>query len=100
MALIDQYKASNDLNFRQRVEMALCNAAVSIQSEATTTANHTNRANYAKLVLNNPTNYSSLFAEAICGYDATLTVQNLSTITDAAIQSGVSAVWNALAGTI
>jgi hypothetical protein len=98
VALIDQYNCAQDVVFRQRVEVSMLAAAIAIQSEATTVANHTNRSNYAKLVLNNPGQYSPLFAEAICANNAALTVQSLGTITDATINSGVSAVWNSLAG--
>jgi hypothetical protein len=92
MAYRDQWNLAVDDNFRRRVEVAMCSAAIAIQGESTGTANHTNRANYAKLVLNNPEGYMPLFAMAICAYDSALTA--------ASIQSDVNAVWNALAGTI
>ena len=96
MAYRDQWNLATDDNFQRRVEVAMCGAAISIQGEATGTVNHTNRANYAKLVLNNPESYMPLFSMAICAYDAGLTAASA----DSAIQNNVNAVWNALAGTI
>ncbi len=56
-----------------RVQVAMCSAAIAIQAEAPATPNHTNRANYAKLVLNSPDSYMPLFALAICPMDPALT---------------------------
>ena len=47
-------------------------------------------------MLNDPERYTPLFAIAICANDPTLT----SASADSAIQNDVSAVWNALAGTL
>ena len=96
MAYRDQWNLATDDNFMRRVEVAMCGAAIAIQGESTGTANHTNRANYAKLVLNNPESYMPLFSMAICAYDSALAAAS----TDSAIQNDVNAVWNALAGTI
>ena len=74
----------------------MCSAAIAIQAEATGTPNHANRANYAKLVLNAPEQYMPLFSMAVSAYDNTLT----SASADTAIQNNISAIWNALAGTI
>src|SRR5688500_15655926 len=73
MAYRDQWNLATDDNFLRRVEVAMCSAAISIQGESTGTANHTNRANYAKLVLNNPEGYMPLFSMAVCAYNAALT---------------------------
>ncbi len=74
----------------------MCSAAIAIQAEAPATPNHTNRANYAKLVLNSPDSYMPLFALATCAPDPALTPAS----PDATIQTNVNAVWNALAGTL
>ena len=74
----------------------MCSAAIAIQGESTGTANHTNRGNYAKLVLNSPESYMPIFSMAVCAYDSALTASS----TDSAVQSDVNAIWNALAGTI
>ncbi len=96
MVFRDQWNLATDDNFKRRVEIAMLGAAIAIQGESTGTANHTNRANYAKLVLNDPERYMPLFSLAICAYDGALT----SGSDDTAIQGDVSAVWNALAGTV
>lgn len=100
MSLVDQYKLSQDVGFRTKVEVACCHSAVAIQAEVNTTPNHTNRANYAKLVLNSPTQYGPFFAEAVCANDATFIIQNVGTLTDTQIQTACDSVFNALAGTV
>ena len=96
MAYKDQWNLASDGEFKRRVQVAMLSAAISIQAEATATPNHTNRANYAKLVLNSPDSYMPLFALAICALDPALTPAS----PDATIQTNVNAVWNALAGTL
>ncbi len=92
----DQWSLATDDDFKRRVEIAMLGAAIAIQGEPAQTDNHTNRANYARLVLNDPERYMPLFSLAICAYDGALT----SASVDTAIQNDVSAVWNALAGTV
>jgi hypothetical protein len=165
MALLDQAQEAQVVLFQQRVQAAMCQAAVSVQGESpavllsadvaaagttitplsvtgfatgdlvligsgasadtrkitvsganfTVTAltnahkageviqkliwNSVNRRTLAKAALNNPTTYAILFAAAICGNDPSLTIQNDGSITDASIQNGVAACWNAVAGT-
>jgi len=96
MSYVTQYALAFDSVFQQKVMVAMLNIGVAIQGEAVNTTNHTNRANYAKLVMNNPQNYLLAFSQAITAYDAALT----QSTADATIQNDVSAVWNALAGTI
>ncbi len=96
MALHDQWNIATDDSFKRRVQIAMLNAAIAISSEATATPNHTNRANYAKAVLNDPERYMPLFSLAICAFDATLT----SASPDASINTAVASVWNALAGVV
>lgn len=62
--------------------------------------NHANRIALAKAALNSPPTYAALFTNAICGNDATLTIQNDSTITDTQIANNISAVWDSIAGTL
>ena len=96
MALHDQWNIATDDSFKRRVQIAMLNAAIAISSEATVTPNHTNRANYAKAVLNDPEHYMPLFSLAVTANDATLT----ATSPDAAINAAVASVWNALAGVV
>ncbi|MCA1685081.1 MAG: hypothetical protein LC745_03685 [Planctomycetia bacterium] len=95
MAYIDQYDLSDDTVFRKRVRIAMLTAAANVQAEATSTANHTNRANYAKLVLNAPDAYIAAFSQATCT-NAAIT----STSLDGDLQFEVNSIWNAMAGTI
>lgn len=94
MTLTSSYTASTDPAFCNRVMVAMVSAGISIQSEAASTPNHALRANYARSVLNQPSQFCPAFALALAsqGLD--------NTSTDAAINSGVSSVWNALAGTV
>jgi len=94
--LLGQWDTAGDDSFRRKVEVAMCAAAIAIQGEAPATANHANRAAYAKLVLNAPDIYAPLFSLAACAFDSTLTTVSA----DAAIQTAVNSVWNALAGTL
>lgn len=81
-------------SFQQRVVEAMITAAVDIQAEATNTPNHTNRAVYAKAVLNAPQQYALPFALGV----ASQGIDN--TATDATIQNTVNSLWNAYAGTV
>src|SRR2546425_10571290 len=92
----EQAGVASDGDFRTRVEIAMLAAAIAVQGEAPATPNHANRAAYAKLVLNAPESYVTLFSLAICAFNSSLT----SVSPDATIQSDVNAVWNALAGTL
>jgi len=93
---LEQWDVPTDDGFRRRVEVAICAAAIAIQSENPATGNHANRAAYAKLVLNAPDSYTPLFARAIAANDSTLTPASA----DAQIRTAVDSVWNALAGTL
>ena len=96
MAYKDQWNLASDDEFKRRVQIAMCFAALAIQAEPAATPNHTNRSTYAKLVLNSPESYMPLFALAICAADPALTPAS----PDALIQTNVNAVWDALAGTL
>ena len=92
---------SQDSTFRTRVRLAIVTTCINIQAEINTTSNHTNRANYAKLVLNAPDQYLNSFALAcVSQNDPATTLPMTATITDANMTTVVSSVFNALAGTI
>lgn len=57
--------------------------------------NHTNRANYAKLVLNAPGSYNQIFSEAV-----TTNVAIVAASLDSDIQFAVNSLWDALAGVV
>lgn len=94
MTLQSQSDVAYQPSFQARVMQAMVTAAVAIQAESTGTSNHTNRANYAKLVLNAPQQYVFAFAQGVAsqGQD--------NNATDATIQNTVNSIWNALAGTV
>jgi hypothetical protein len=95
MAYTTQYALGTDGVMQQRVIIAMLNTAVNVQAEVNTTPNHTNRANFAKLVINNPYGYVPAFQMTVMA-DGTITAAS----TDAQIQSRSDAIWNAAAGTI
>jgi hypothetical protein len=95
MSYIGQDNLANDSQFLQRVRVAMVTAAVNIQAEVNTTPNHTNRSNYAKLVLNAPDQYLQPFSNAAVS-NAAITAASL----DSDIQFQVNAVFSALAGVI
>jgi hypothetical protein len=90
--LTAQYAAISSSPFQNSCEMAAVTAAISISAEATSVVDHVNRVALAKAVLNAPANWRAVFAEALAsqGID--------STSTDAAINTGIASVWNAIAG--
>ena len=89
-----QYDTAYQPSFQARVEQAMVTAAIAIQAEATNTSNHTNRAVFAKAVLNTPQQYVLAFAQGVAsqGIDGTAS--------DSTIQNTVNALWNAYAGTV
>ena len=95
MAYIDQHNLSQDSVFKNRVRVAMLTGATSVQSEGTTVPNHTNRANYAQLVLNSPDSYINAFCEA-----ATTNPPIVASSPDSDLQAAVGSLWNDLAGTI
>ncbi len=95
MSLLSQQSDGTDNALVRRIEQAVLAAALVIQAEPVSTANHANRATYAKLVLNAPDTYAPFFALAAVS-DGTTTKDS----TDTALVNRVIAIFNALAGTI
>jgi hypothetical protein len=93
MPLLTDYNNAQNTDFRYRVQMALISTALAIQSESAATANHAMRSAYALLVLANPSGYAALMAPSFT-VDGTM---DPATVTDAAIETRASAVWNAYA---
>jgi hypothetical protein len=71
--------------------MALISTAIAVQSESAVTASHAARSAGALAVLANPSGYADLMAPAFT-VDGTA---DPATVTDAALESRASAVWNA-----
>jgi hypothetical protein len=94
MSLASQASDAQVYSFIAKVTQAAILAAVAITSEATGTANHTNRVALAKLVLNSPEPYGRVMAEGL----ASQALNDAST--DTAINNSVSALWNGYAGVV
>ena len=95
MAYIDQGVLALDATFQKRVQVAMLTTAKNVQAELSTTANHPNRANYAKLVLNNPAAYLLAYCEVI-----TTNAVLVGTSLDSDIQFTSDSIWNSMAGVI
>lgn len=93
MPLLTDYNNSQITDFQYRVRMALISTALAVQSESVATANHAARSAYSLLVLANPAGYATLMAPAFT-VDNTMDPAN---VTDAAMESRASAIWNAYA---
>lgn len=97
MSYIDNYAVAQSTAFQGRVAGAMASAAIAISSEATSAANHTNRVTLAKSVLAGQANWVPQFAIAVAINTA---ATSASGPTDAQIDTSVSSVWNAMAGTL
>lgn len=105
-----QMKLRSTPDFLQRLEYIMVTQASVVLAESNGTANHTERTNYAKLVLNFPTEYaqkaSTLVSGGINVTSATTATPNddtgvaTFTTTDAALLSQVATLWNTLAGVV
>ena len=96
MTLTEQYAAANNPTFANRIGQAMCKAAVAVQAEAVNTVNHTNRANFAMLVLRDPERYQPAYARAIVT-NAGITSTAAS---DNDIEFTVNSMWDAFSGTV
>lgn len=95
MTYVVQDNLAHDSVFLQRIRVAMVTAATNIQAEDPGTTNHTNRSNYAKLVLNTPDGYMQAFSDAVVS-----NVAITSASTDSDLQFTVNSLWNAMCGTI
>lgn len=95
MAFTNQYSLALDSVFQQRILVAMDTAATNVQAEATSTPNHTNRADYATKVLNAPRLYLEPFCFAVVT-NVAITAASL----DSDIQFAVNSLWSAMSGTI
>jgi hypothetical protein len=103
----DQMDLAKDPAFIQRVKMALVNSANTIYNEAGGTANHIQRAAFARQVLNNPDMYAPIMAvtcaadgvnfPAVITRDASgnvLTSNGSSSGVDNGLDGKILAVWS------
>ena len=94
MAYDTQYTLSQDAAFKVRVRMAVLDYCMDVESEASSTANHSARIMKAAAVVQSPDAFVSSIAELICAHDSGLTGASA----DSAIKNDVASVWNLLAG--
>ena len=66
-----------------------------MQSEPGNTANHANRSNFARNVLNAPDGYVGPFSEAVATSSGVTTQSG-----DSDVQFTINAMWDAMAGTV
>ena len=98
MGLAAEFTASSDSTFINRCTIAAIAFAINvIQGESTTVGNHTNRANFAKNVVNNPSQYASNLARGVIALNA---VDDGALLDDTAVNNGIAAIWNIYAGTL
>lgn len=80
-----------------RVATAIAVEAVAISNESPTVTNHANRLLWAKKALINPKGMAQFILPALLGQNASATVAQISGISDAQVQSAVSATVNLFA---
>lgn len=98
MAYTNLYDLSTDAAFLKQVLVAVMLQCATVLNEAATIAGHTVRANLAVAVLQNPPFYQAKFAFAVITQAGITPTTVPSTVADAAVQTAVSVVWNAMAG--
>src|SRR5712692_10313201 len=118
MSLSDSNLLGTNVTFQARVQSALLTAAIAIFAEGLSVNNHRDRVSLVHAILANPTaltNYGNLFAlavstdttvegQATVSNTVVLTAANVAAqealVTDAAINTAVSAMYNAFANGI
>jgi hypothetical protein len=98
MSYTQQFALATDATFLQQVLVAMMNQCATVLTEAAATAGHGLRAALAVKVINSPTGLQQQFAYAIITQGGITPLTTPSTVTDAAVQAAVAAVWNAIAG--
>lgn len=105
MSYRDQMDLAQDHIFIQRVKNAMINSATTIFNESGGTANHIQRAAFARSVMNAPDQYAPIIAVAVAAdainFPATITRDGAGNVTsatttgiDAGIDGRVNNVWN------
>lgn len=89
---------ATDTVFLKQVLVAMMSQCATVLTEAPTVAGHGKRADLAVQVLQNAPAYQTRFAFAVITQGG-ITPQTVpSTVADAAVQTAVGVVWNAMAG--
>jgi hypothetical protein len=99
-----QMTLARDANFQTRLQYVLVQVARGVKEEPSSTPGHTQRSSYATTVINNPSGAAQSSAVMVVGGPnviGTVTLEDsgpVTTVSDAALFSQVSAYWNALSG--
>lgn len=95
-----QYTLSQDSVFQNQITVAMLQASIAVLAEATTTAGHISRANFARDVIQHPSAWTGIISLAIASQNnnamTPLTVP--STVADTLIQTAMNAQWTNLSG--
>jgi len=86
-----------DAGLLPKVQAACVIAAQAIYVEATNTANHAARLNWAKATFANPAAEASRMLPAVLAANSTLTLAQLQGVSDASIQAAVNSAVNVFA---
>lgn len=99
-----QMQLARDPNFLTRLSYLMVQEARVVQGEASSTPGHTQRANYATTVINNPSGQTATAAVMIVGGPnviGTVTLEDAGVVTtasDPALTSQIATFWDALSG--
>lgn len=91
------YDLRSNSALRNRIAVACVVAAEAIRGEAVATPNNANRLIWAKSVFANPEQEASRMFMALLAQNKDLTVAQITSATDAALQSGVNNAVNVFA---
>lgn len=98
MSYPQSYDLAVDAIFMKQVLVAMLTQCATVLTEPTTTAGHTPRCQLAAQVIKTPTSFQPQFAFAVITQGGITPLTVPSTVADAAVQTAVAAVWNAMAG--
>lgn len=98
MTLTQEFAAAQDTTFIDRVLVAGVAFAINVvQSEDPLTANHQNRATYARDFVSRPMTLAPALAQGVIALNA---VADGATLTDTVVNNSVAAIWNIFAGIV
>jgi hypothetical protein len=95
MAYATQFTIATNSGFKDKVTVSMLKVAITVQAESSGVVNHNNRSAFARAVLADPLRFTPSVALAIVSDDSTGI-----NATDAAIDTRMTAIWDALSGVI
>jgi hypothetical protein len=97
LTLQNQGDASTDTAFRSRVRASVLRAALAVANEATNTANHIARIEWAGNVLREPESWALRIATTVAAQSGPASAASLAAVTDAQINTAVDSLIDAYA---